>query len=155
MMAVQLSKVWMHASLICIALCATLPCEAARWTRSAPLGNSQMSRYMDHDAAVNMTRMIGGDHVLRNDLFSAINRRRSLASCSALFPDATITTDAAGALADVQVVTVTVSGVAHPSDRDWVAIVSPSNSRLGTERWLVIVFAPDRFMPDDAMLCGQ
>jgi hypothetical protein len=91
-----------------------------------------MSRYldgvMDHDAAVNMTRMIGGDHVLRNDLFSAINRRRSLASCSALFPDATITTDAGTGLADVQVVTVTVSGVAHPSDRDWVAVVSPSNS---------------------------
>lgn len=99
--------------------------DAARWEK--PAARNRYPAGMDHAVAVNVSRRIGGDHVLRNDLFSTLNRRR-LASCANLFPYAKIQMDAAGPLADVQTVTVTVSGMSNPSDRDWVAVMSPSNS---------------------------
>ncbi|KAG0567486.1 hypothetical protein KC19_7G138400 [Ceratodon purpureus] len=134
----KFSMLRVHASIVSLIyitlvsiLCATVPSEATRW-KNPPVRNSRMNRFhdgelMDHGMAVNMTRMIGGDHVLRNDLFSTINRRR-LASCSTLYPYVAIKTDAVGALADVQVVTVTVSGVNNPSARDWIGVMSPSNA---------------------------
>lgn len=100
--------------------------DAARWEK--PAARNRYPAVMDHGLVVNVSRRIGGDHVLRNDLFSTVNRRR-LASCANLFPYAKIQTDAAGPLADVQTVTVTITGMTNPSDRDWVAVMSPSNAK--------------------------
>lgn len=60
--------------------------------------------------------------------FRTINRRK-LSQCNDINPYLQLTLDTAGPLSDVQTVTVNVSGVLNPSDNDWVAVVSPSNSR--------------------------
>jgi len=127
----KLHRLLFTTTVVLSILCACT--EAARWKKvpermNPREGFSVMRPLMEHDAALNMSRMIGGDHPLRNDLFSTLNRRR-LASCSNLYPNASIQVDATGPLADVQTVTVTVSGMTDPSDHHWVAVVSPSNSR--------------------------
>lgn len=77
---------------------------------------------------LNVVRKFSVDHPLGDqDLFSTINRRR-LASCSNLYPYAAIAVDTTGQLADVQNVTVTVSGVTKPSDQDWVGVFSPTDA---------------------------
>lgn len=62
------------------------------------------------------------------DSFRTINRRKLL-QCNDINPYLKLTLDTAGPLSDFQTVTVNVSGVLDPSDDDWIAVVSPSNSR--------------------------
>lgn len=68
-------------------------------------------------------------HVLRNEVFSSINRRRHLAQCKDPNPYIGMTIDASGSLADVQNVTVTVSGVKNPDSSDWIGIMSPMTAK--------------------------
>lgn len=68
-------------------------------------------------------------HVLRNEVFSSINRRRHLAQCNDPNPYIGMTIDASGSLADVQNVTVTVSGVLSPDSSDWIGIMSPMTAK--------------------------
>jgi hypothetical protein len=68
-------------------------------------------------------------HVLRNEVFSSINRRRHLAQCKDSNPYIGMTIDASGSLADVQNVTVTVSGVKNPDSSDWIGIMSPMTAK--------------------------
>lgn len=68
-------------------------------------------------------------HVLRNEEFSSINRRRHLAQCNDPNPYIGMTIDASGSLADVQNVTVTVSGVLSPDSSDWIGIMSPMTAK--------------------------
>lgn len=68
-------------------------------------------------------------HVLRNEVFSSINRRRHLAQCKDPNPYIGMTIDASGSLADVQNVTVTVSGVSNPDSSDWIGIMSPMSAK--------------------------
>lgn len=67
--------------------------------------------------------------LVRQDLhpFKTLNRR-SLLDCS-LNPYLAMSLDTAGPLNDVQEVTVTVSGVLVPSDKDWIAVMSPSDAK--------------------------
>lgn len=67
-------------------------------------------------------------HVLRNEVFSRINRRQ-LGTCADVNPFLAMEVDAAGGIMDdVQIVTVTVTGALDPSDLDWIAAMSDSSS---------------------------
>lgn len=67
-------------------------------------------------------------HVLRNEVFSRINRRQ-LGNCADVNPLLAMDVDAGGGmLDDVQIVTVTVTGALDPSDLDWIAVMSDSSS---------------------------
>lgn len=63
--------------------------------------------------------------------FRVINRK-FLENCSASSPFLQINVSSNSSLSDDEFVTVTVTGVANPSDGDWVAMVSPSNSDVKT-----------------------
>ncbi|KAK7258190.1 hypothetical protein RIF29_32705 [Crotalaria pallida] len=65
--------------------------------------------------------------------FRLINRQ-SLKDCSASSPSLQInvTSSSKSGLLDDEFVTVTVSGVSTPSNDDWVAMISPSNSNVNT-----------------------
>lgn len=62
--------------------------------------------------------------------FRLINRR-ILKDCSASSPfvQVNVTSTTNSSLSDEEFVTVTVTGVSKPSDGDWVAMISPSNSK--------------------------
>lgn len=59
--------------------------------------------------------------------FRIINRK-ILDDCSASSPFLQINVSSNSSLSDDEFVTITVTGVANPSNGDWVAMVSPSNS---------------------------
>ncbi|CAJ1934157.1 unnamed protein product [Sphenostylis stenocarpa] len=59
--------------------------------------------------------------------FRMVNRR-ILGDCSASNPFLEVNVISNSSLSDDEFVTVTVTGVANPSDGDWVAMISPSNS---------------------------
>ncbi|XP_014522753.1 probable inactive purple acid phosphatase 27 [Vigna radiata var. radiata] len=59
--------------------------------------------------------------------FRMINRR-ILKDCSASNPFLKVNVDSNSTLSDDEFVRVTVTGVSNPSDGDWVAMISPSNS---------------------------
>jgi len=59
--------------------------------------------------------------------FRMINRR-ILSDCSASNPSLKVNVLSNSTLSDEEFVTVTVTGVSNPSDGDWVAMISPSNS---------------------------
>lgn len=59
--------------------------------------------------------------------FRTLNRRH-LEDCSASNPSLHINVTPNSRLSDEEFVTVTVTGVSSPSDGDWVAMISPSNS---------------------------
>ncbi|KOM51211.1 hypothetical protein LR48_Vigan08g203800 [Vigna angularis] len=54
--------------------------------------------------------------------------RRILNDCSASNPFLEVNVDSNSTLSDDEFVRVTVTGVSNPSDGDWVAMISPSNS---------------------------
>ncbi|KAL4327587.1 hypothetical protein AHAS_Ahas13G0115000 [Arachis hypogaea] len=63
--------------------------------------------------------------------FRTINRR-VLPDCSASSPNLKLMVNVSSSnssLSDDEFITVTVSGVSRPSNGDWVAMISPSNSK--------------------------
>ncbi|XP_014521523.1 nucleotide pyrophosphatase/phosphodiesterase-like [Vigna radiata var. radiata] len=63
--------------------------------------------------------------------FRTINRK-ILADCSASNPFIRVNVTSNSSLSDDGFVTVTVTGVSKPSDNDWVAMISPSNSDVSS-----------------------
>lgn len=63
--------------------------------------------------------------------FRVLNRR-SLFDCHDDNPFLKITAGSGGQLSDDQFVSVTVSGVFEPSDDDWIAMISPSSSKVSS-----------------------
>ncbi|QCD88917.1 alkaline phosphatase D [Vigna unguiculata] len=63
--------------------------------------------------------------------FRTINRK-FLGNCSSSNPFFSVKITPNSSLSDDGFVTVTVTGVSKPSDSDWVAMISPSNSDVGT-----------------------
>ncbi|XP_061353586.1 probable inactive purple acid phosphatase 27 [Gastrolobium bilobum] len=63
--------------------------------------------------------------------FRMINRR-ILKDCSASMSSVKVNVTSNSSLSDDEFVTVTVTGVSNPSDGDWVAMISPSNSNVKT-----------------------
>lgn len=59
--------------------------------------------------------------------FRLLNRRK-LGTCLNPNPYIEINVNTKSALADDQMITVTVSGVLHPSKNDWVGMISPSHA---------------------------
>eukprot|EP00250_Pteridium_aquilinum_P032473 c45878_g1_i1 orf=37-372(+) len=70
-----------------------------------------------------------GIPLLKNNNSSTWERRK-LGTCLDPNPFLSISHNAAAPLADHQNVTVTVHGVIAPSDLDWLAVVTPSNSDI-------------------------
>jgi hypothetical protein len=60
--------------------------------------------------------------------FRLINRR-ILKDCSSSNPYVKVNISSNSGLSDNEFVTVTVTGVSRPRDGDWVAMISPSNSK--------------------------
>lgn len=77
---------------------------------------------------VNHTKALHRNFTALSD-FRLINRR-ILKDCSASNPRVKVKISSnSRLLLDEEFVTVTVSGVSNPSDHDWVAMISPSNSK--------------------------
>uniref|UniRef100_A0A803MYF6 Purple acid phosphatase Fn3-like domain-containing protein n=1 Tax=Chenopodium quinoa TaxID=63459 RepID=A0A803MYF6_CHEQI len=79
--------------------------------------------------------------------------RKFLTNCSPISPYLRIGTDAVSPLAAEQIVTVTVSGVLHPSDKDWVAMISPSHSDVRNCPFNVIRYLETGDLSDLPLLC--
>lgn len=60
--------------------------------------------------------------------FRTLNRRH-LGECSSNNPYLEVNINAISPLSDEQNINITVSGISQPSDRYWVAMISPSHSR--------------------------
>lgn len=95
-------------------------------------GVRQFAPGLVRNSALNGTRAAPANadhqHVLRNEVFSRINRRQ-LGNCADLNPLLAMKVDAVGGmLDDVQIVTVTVTGALDPSDLDWIAVMTDSSS---------------------------
>jgi hypothetical protein len=95
-------------------------------------GVRQLAPGLVRYSALNGTRAapakVDHQHVLRNEVFSRINRRQ-LGNCADVNPLLAMEVDAVGGmLDDVQIVTVTVTGALVPSDLDWIAVMSDSSS---------------------------
>ncbi|CAM6097263.1 unnamed protein product [Calypogeia fissa] len=86
------------------------------------------------------------------DLFRTINRRK-LVQCNDINPYLALSLDTAGPLSDVQTVTVNVSGVVDPSDNDWIAVVSPSNSSIEDCPGVEVQYAETGDTSELALLC--
>lgn len=81
------------------------------------------------DLMVNHTKALHSNFTALSD-FRLINRR-ILRDCSSKNPFVKVNVNSnSSLLSDEEFVTVTVSGVSNPSDHDWVAMISPSNSKV-------------------------
>ena len=79
------------------------------------------------DLTVKHTKTLHQNFTALSD-FRLINRR-ILNDCSLLSPYLKINISSNSKLLDEEFVTVTVTGVSKPRDGDWVAMISPSNSK--------------------------
>jgi acid phosphatase type 7 len=79
-------------------------------------------------AGVSSDAMLHESYAVKSE-FRTVNRKE-LESCRNLSPYLAIAVSTGGAaLPDEAFLNVTVSGVLKPDDSDWVAMITPSNSR--------------------------
>lgn len=65
-----------------------------------------------------------------NPRYGALRKgRKGMNDCLSLNPFLTMEVDTEGPLADVQNVSVTVRGVLKPDENDWIAVMSPAESK--------------------------